>query len=148
MVVDLISMMREWWWIPADATPTDRSLPDFDWLPDLQVLVERDSNDGLAIVAKAGHNGENHNHNDVGQLIVARHGRQVLIDAGAAVYDKGTFGPNRFDRWYCGSHGHNVPCINGHRQQAGKEHGARDVMLLENEDWSAFEYGPGRLLSR
>ena len=53
------------------------------WLPDIQVMVSRDkasSTEGLYIAAKAGHNQESHNHNDVGNFMVFYNGKPLLID--------------------------------------------------------------------
>ncbi len=55
------------------------------WLPGIQVLSARrheGSTDGLYLAAQGGHNGESHNHNDVGNFIVFHDGQPVLIDVG------------------------------------------------------------------
>ena len=44
------------------------------------------SPDGLTLAAKGGHNGEHHNHNDVGSFVVASDGVPVLVDAGRPTY--------------------------------------------------------------
>ena len=82
--------------------------------------------DGWFLGAKGGHNGESHNHNDVGNGIVYLDDCPVLIDMGVAVYGKDTFGPRRYTLWYLSSEGHNVPVINGILQKDGKEFKAKD----------------------
>ena len=84
------------------------------------------------IAAKAGHNGESHNHNDVGQVEFYLNGDEVLIDYGSGIYDRDYFGKGRYERFECGSQGHNLPIINGQFQRAGKEFCARDVEITES----------------
>jgi hypothetical protein len=95
------------------------------WLPDLQVLVGHGG--GTAMAVKGGHNAENHNHNDVGQFVLHRHGVPLLVDAGRGDYTAQTFGPRRYELWWTRASGHAVPQIDGHEQQAGRTHAARSV---------------------
>lgn len=75
-----------------------------------------------SLFVKAGHNGEPHNHNDVGSFILATREGQILCDLGAGRYTAGYFdGKTRYDVLCCSSRGHSVPIIGGHYQQAGKE---------------------------
>lgn len=91
-------------------------------LPDLQNTFIREGKWYYA--AKGGHNDEQHNHNDVGNLIV-RHGTQpVLIDAGCGTYTRFTFSPERYTIWTMQSGWHNLPVINGVEQLAGKKYHA------------------------
>ncbi|MBQ4050413.1 MAG: heparinase II/III family protein, partial [Oscillospiraceae bacterium] len=88
-------------------------------LPDLQNTFIREGKWYYA--AKGGHNDEQHNHNDVGNLIV-RHGTQpVLIDAGCGTYTRFTFSPERYTIWTMQSGWHNLPVVNGFEQPAGKK---------------------------
>ncbi len=88
------------------------------------------NNSGIAV--KAGHNGESHNHNDVGQVQFYLGGDDVLIDYGSGIYDRDYFGEGRYDRFECGSQGHNLPIIGGNFQRAGKEFFANDVKISEH----------------
>lgn len=70
--------------------------------------VKRAATYGFA--AKAGHNGEHHNHNDVGTFIFARDGRQLIADIGRGTYCKQYFrNETRYGMIECSSLGHNVP---------------------------------------
>ncbi len=82
---------------------------------------------GLALAVKGGHNGEHHNHNDVGSFVVASDGVPVIVDAGRPTYTAQTFGPDRYAIWTMQSGWHNVPVIGGREQLPGREHAARDV---------------------
>lgn len=100
------------------------------WLPGTGVLIARQQPGrphGLFLAAKAGHNAEQHNHNDAGSFIVALDGQPLLIDVGVGIYTKHTFGPDRYQIWTMQSSWHNVPEVNGVPQQPGREHSARDV---------------------
>lgn len=114
----------------AAAPPAPFPAPAQSWLPDTGVLFAREREGdtaGLFLAAKAGHNDESHNHNDVGSFIVALDGRPVLIDPGAGAYTRQTFGPDRYQIWTMQSSWHNTPAPAGHPQAAGRAHRATDV---------------------
>lgn len=121
-------------WVAA--APAAPPLPRAVWFPSTQVLLARrhsGSADGLTLVVKGGHNGENHNHNDVGSFIVARGGTPLLIDPGRPTYTAQTFGPQRYDIWTMQSSWHNTPTIRGTQQAPGRSYAAR---LLDVGDTS------------
>ncbi len=72
---------------------------------------------------KAGHNGEEHNHNDVGSFLLATEAGQILADLGQPLYDRDYFSPRRYENLAASSLGHSVPVVNGGGQCAGREHG-------------------------
>lgn len=112
------------------APPAPFPAPAQTWLPDTGVLVAREreaDTAGLFLAAKAGHNDESHNHNDVGSFIVALDGHPVLVDPGAGVYTRQTFGPDRYQIWTMQSSWHNTPAPAGHPQAAGRAYRATDV---------------------
>ncbi|GAA4359206.1 heparinase II/III domain-containing protein [Microbacterium rhizosphaerae] len=105
-------------------------LPRDIWLPSVELTVVRESGGtarGLALAAKGGHNGESHNHNDVGSFIVAVDGVPVVVDAGRPTYTAQTFGPDRYDIWTMQSSWHSVPEVRGIPQSPGTEFAARAV---------------------
>ena len=97
------------------------------WFPSTQVLIARSAR--LTLAVKGGHNGENHNHNDVGSFVVALDGVPVLVDPGRPTYTAQTFGPRRYEIWTMQSSWHNTPTIRGAAQQAGRSSAARDVAV-------------------
>ncbi|MDE7324901.1 MAG: tRNA adenosine(34) deaminase TadA [Lachnospiraceae bacterium] len=82
--------------------------------------------------AKGGHNGENHNHNDCGNVIVYADGKPILIDAGVGAYTKETFSDRRYSIWTMQSSYHNLPEINGYMQKDGKEFAAESTTFMED----------------
>ncbi len=105
------------------------------WMEHIQVMIARETDTcrGLFLAAKGGHNGESHNHNDVGQFIVYCNGLPVWIDIGPETYSAKTFGTQRYEIWTMQSSYHNVPEIRGFQQLDGEEHRA-DAICYESND--------------
>lgn len=93
--------------------------PD-SFLPDLGVARIRSGTGGVTVGAKAGHNAESHNHNDIGSFIIHKGGTLFLTDPGAPIYSASTFSAKRYDSIFCNSFGHSLPVINGYLQPEGK----------------------------
>ena len=115
--------------MPAVQTEEPKGKP-FSALPNLQVFAWRRG--GLYVAAKGGHNGESHNHNDIGNLIVYADGEPEIIDVGNCVYTAKTFGAERYELMNTRSKNHNVPLIGGMEQVCGRQHAAKDVWADEN----------------
>jgi len=122
---------------PGWRTATGKSpLPREVWLASTQVLLARQeagSSRGLTLAAKGGHNGEHHNHNDVGEVVVALDGVPVLVDAGRPTYRAATFGPDRYALWPMQSSWHNVPEIRGTPQSPGRRFSAHEASATCND---------------
>lgn len=119
----------------VDAAPGSSPLPREVWYASTQVLLARPvagSVAGLTLAVKGGHNGEHHNHNDVGSFVVAVNGVPVLVDAGRPTYTAQTFGPDRYGIWTMQSLWHNVPEIRGSAQAPGRRYAARDVATVHD----------------
>ncbi|MDQ0921660.1 hypothetical protein QF038_000168 [Pseudarthrobacter sp. W1I19] len=112
----------------ADApTPTHPPLVPFTYLPSVQIMAAREqggTEKGLFLAAKGGHNGEHHNHRDVGSVVVAVDGVPLLVDAGQPTYTAKTFGPDRYDIRAMQSAWHSVPAPFGLEQGTGAEFAA------------------------
>lgn len=117
----------------GELDPTARApLPRDSWLPGTEVLTTRERaghRDGLFLALKGGHNGESHNHNDVGSFIVAVDGEPVIIDVGVGTYTRQTFGPDRYAIWTMQSAWHNLPLVNEADQGVGAAFRARDTAV-------------------
>lgn len=112
------------------------------WLPVIEVMVARDkagSAEGFFLGAKGGHNAESHNHNDIGNFVVYRDGKPLLVDAGVETYTAATFGPNRYDIWTMQSAYHSLlPTVDGVMQSPGIEFAARDVAHAADDATAQF----------
>jgi heparinase II/III-like protein len=118
------------------AVPGPSPLPRDVWFASTQVLVARPvagSAAGLTLAVKGGHNGEHHNHNDVGSVVVVSNGVPVLVDPGRPTYTAQTFGPDRYAIWCMQSSWHNVPEIRGTPQSQGHGYAARDVAVVVDD---------------
>jgi len=95
---------------------------------------------GLAVAAKGGHNGEPHNHNDCGSVVVHAHEESFLADLGAPVYDRDYFSDRRYDYLTARSLGHSVPYVNGHEQAVGGEFTACVVQQESSDERDAITF--------
>jgi hypothetical protein len=131
--------------------PVSSKLPENSWFESMGLMVARDKTYTLA--AKAGDNGDSHNHNDVGSFTIYKDGKPFVIDLGVGTYTRKTFSDRRYELWTMQSQFHNLPtfidddnsvsCLgddsardlhNTHvvMQRDGKEYGARDVVCRLN----------------
>ena len=136
--------------------PVISDAPEDTFFESTGIMVARDSRYVLA--AKAGDNGDNHNHNDVGSVILYKDGKPVLIDLGVGTYTQKTFSAERYDIWTMQSQYHNIPTFleksdvvsvmdratdadNTFKfmQHDGEEYAARDVKCSFEENISRLE---------
>ncbi|MFI3321261.1 MAG: hypothetical protein R3Y50_01900 [Rikenellaceae bacterium] len=94
------------------------------------VLITRyakDSGCNIAAAIKGGHNGEHHNHNDVGTYSVVVGNETLVGDVGGpTAYTDKTFSDKRYILYkVLSSFGHPVPLINGNEQRAGRKSAAK-----------------------
>ncbi|MHC4226122.1 MAG: heparinase II/III domain-containing protein [Planctomycetota bacterium] len=119
------------------------------WLgnEDMQMMTARDkegSSENLYVACWAGHNGQSHNHNDVGNFIVFADGRPFIIDIGKPTYTRQTFSGSRYEIKAMQSAYHNLPTVNGVMQQAGRRYAARNIQydLKENSARLRMDIAP------
>lgn len=89
------------------------------------VLIARKGR--YAFAAKAGGNGDSHNHNDTGSVTLYKNGEPFLIDVGVETYCKKTFSPQRYEIWTMQSAWHNLPTFDSAMQHDGAQFCASDV---------------------
>ncbi len=115
-------------WLVEDYynNPAESAVDFENWFADSKWFVKRNAKYGFA--AKAGHNAELHNHNDVGSFIFAKDGGQLLCDLGSGKYTRQYFdGATRYSILECSSLGHSVPIVNGIAQGAGTNFTSTDA---------------------
>lgn len=115
---------------PAGQTGALAEAPRDVWLPDLQLRVVEKG--GLILCAKGGHNGESHNHNDVGSFMLVADGEPEVIDLGNMTYTAQTFSPERYTLMNTRSAYHNVPLIGDCEQRPGEAFRAVAVRRLDD----------------
>ncbi len=114
-------------WPDVDRRPS--AISEF---PDGQVWLFR-APAGLSVAFKGGHNGEQHNHNDVGSYYLVDCGRFVSGDPGNEQYSRRTFSAQRYESPVINSYGHPVPVVGGELQKTGARYGAKVVERVFGE---------------
>ncbi len=97
----------------------------FNALPDMQLCAMREtdfSDKGFYLWVKGGHNGESHNHNDVGSIGIYLDGKPLFIDIGIGTYTRFTFSDERYTLFPIRSYDHTLAVIGGKGQHEGKEY--------------------------
>lgn len=99
-------------------------LPARTFFADAQVLISRPGPQGrgkLSVAMKGGHNGEMHNHNDVGSYYLLCDGVAMSGDPGGEIYTRRTFSKDRYVSKVLNSYGHPVPVLGGELQETGRK---------------------------
>ncbi len=134
--------------------------PEDSFFPSTGLMIARDAH--LTLAAKAGDNGDSHNHNDVGSITVYKDHRPYLIDLGVETYTAKTFSDRRYEIWTMQSAYHNTVNFAGRDSQSpvpsvlqrdGKEYaaGESECSLLPDRAVLSMElagaYGDERIRS-
>ncbi len=93
-----------------------------------------------ALGAKAGHNDEFHNHNDVGSFLFSKKGAVTFCDPGGGEYTAEYFSDNRYSIFITSARAHSVPIINGIYQSYGKREGG---VIIADENRFKFSMKGG-----
>ncbi|MEO3946662.1 heparinase II/III family protein [Gorillibacterium sp. CAU 1737] len=138
-------------WAPAFRSLLwkSRSTGETDWppgswyLPDARWWISRVHTRAgtFGFAAKGGHNGEPHNHNDLGHFLIVARGEVLLADLGCGEYTRDYFGEGRYAYACNGSQGHSVPIMNGQLQMPGIAFSApvAEAVCGEHEDLFSVE---------
>ena len=98
------------------------------FMPESAWLTKRTENYGIAL--KGGNNGESHNHNDIGNFILARNDKEIICDIGAGPYSPDYHGAKRYTFFAPSSFSHNVPFFGG----IGQDGIRRDDVLIDFDE--------------
>jgi Heparinase II/III-like protein len=134
----LAMMLRDilWW----DGTQSPAILPTDTCLPvggTARLVLPMDVDHAFVLAVKAGHNDEQHNHNDIGSFLLHVAGENVLTDPGRGLYSRDYFSSRRYENIFANSYSHSVPRIDGMLQGSGRAFAGR---LLERVEESG-EHG-------
>lgn len=124
-------VIRQFVWARDAVDEVPDAAASTDWFPDAEWLVVRavSGANELGFAAKAGHNDEPHNHNDVGSFVFAVDGEPLLSELGMGFYDGAYFQlDTRYDNISAGSQGHSVPIIADVHQHHGRD---AEAVVLE-----------------
>lgn len=112
-----------------------------------KAAIIRDPNERIVLAIKGGHNGEEHNHNDLGGYTIFQSKMEkapweyVTGDAGFGSYAKGTFNADlRYTFPLLGSYGHPVPVVDNTLQSDGFEYTAEMIRHSSNPKRFSIEY--------
>jgi hypothetical protein len=129
------------WW---DGKRPQSAQPDNTWLPSggtVRLVTQVAPGLPLVLSAKAGHNDEQHNHNDIGSFLLHVAGENVITDPGRGLYSRDYFSPKRYENIFTNSYAHSVPRIDGELQGSGRNFSGT---LLEVPEEGKTD-GPGQV---
>jgi hypothetical protein len=129
------------WWDgerPESLRIADAVLPEGEVV---RLVTEPADAPQLVLAAKAGHNAENHNQNDVGSFILHLDGEDLLCDPGRGLYSRQYFSPLRYDNIFASAYGHSVPVIGGQLQADGLEFAGELLEVAPDEKRAVIAFG-------
>lgn len=109
------------WW---DGKYHQATMPTNAYLPEggiARLVAQTPEKIPIVLGIKAGHNDENHNHNDVGSFILHVGDETLLTDPGRGLYTRDYFNDRRYENVFATSCSHSVPRIGGQLQKTGRE---------------------------
>lgn len=109
---------------PREPRATPRPPALRNWFEDSSLMIARPgprTGRRFSATFLGGHNGVNHNHNDLGTFTVCLDGKAIIVDPGMETYSFRTFSVNRYDSQLLNSYGHPVPRVAGQLQEVGPE---------------------------
>lgn len=139
---DLLYAVRELFWIPATIKTKPLRKEKSIWYPHSQLLIARESqvpDSGFVLAVKGGHNGESHNHIDVGEFLVFADGEPIIIDPGRGEYRRQNFSDHRYNIWWNASDGHNILQFGNHKQSLGGEAKAETIDFSNEKKFVLLE---------
>jgi hypothetical protein len=121
---DLFFWLRLFLYAPDDSEPAPEAAIDRDiHYPSLGLWVARGRDRAghwWELAAKGGHNAEHHNHNDIGNFVLAVDGIALITEIGRPEYTRDYFSARRYETLAARTFGHSLPLINGQEQCEGE----------------------------
>lgn len=143
--------LRRLWWLDHQhqstlqleeftARPASQMTGPDTWFASGQLAVMRQQTQagvGCSAAIKFGNNHENHNHLDVGQVMVQWDDLPLIVDPGVDTYRSDHFSPQRYTIPWVGAEAHNAPIISQQGQSPGTGFGYIAPEKLANLDLAA-----------
>lgn len=85
------------------------------------MTILRSDDDRVSASLKGGHNGECHNHNDLGHFTLFADNQPLIIDTGTAQYSRIHFSDQRYTLWTHNASGHNGLIFSTASQKEGRD---------------------------
>lgn len=114
-----------------------------------QVFIRKREN--YSFTAQCGHNGVDHNHNDVGSFQIVKNNQRVICDFGVGAYVRQYFDSNeRYKIFACNSLSHSIPIVDGKLQSYGTKYCGKvlsqDKNSITMDIAKAYENAPLNLI--
>lgn len=129
--------IRDFAWGGCESEQSDRAENEYFYFKDTQWYIKKTPLYELA--AKAGNNGESHNHNDVASFMLNVCGKSIIEDPGREEYTAKYFSPERYTCFAPSALAHSVPIINNELQKEGAEHKGEIINANEKQLIIDFE---------
>lgn len=112
-------LIRDFAWRDTDNITSDTNI-GLCYFADAQWYIKK--TDKYDFAAKAGNNGESHNHNDIASFMLNISGESVIVDPGRGEYTADYFSVNRYKQFAPSAEAHSVPVFDGQKQKDGENH--------------------------
>ncbi|MEH7306771.1 heparinase II/III domain-containing protein [Neobacillus drentensis] len=122
-------LSRVLWWSNEEVTDSYQDWNGEFIFDDAKWAIVKQSN--LYFAAKGGHNGESHNHNDLGHFILGDAKGLIFDDLGATVYTADYFGEKRYEFAHTRSYYHSVPYLDKQEQREGLDYQATIIEISQ-----------------
>lgn len=129
-------IIRDFAWRDIKTAKAAENESGFEYFENAAWYIKKTS--AWEFAAKAGNNGESHNHNDIGVFILNIGGKRIITDPGRGEYTAEYFGSKRYSSFAPSSLAHSVPLINGEQQCAGAEHTGK--IITANNDKLVIDF--------
>lgn len=97
------------------------------------MAILRSDDNRVCASLKGGHNGESHNHNDLGHFTLFADNQPLIIDTGTAQYSRIHFSDQRYSLWTHNASGHNGIIFSSGSQQAGRDFRTPAPQISQND---------------
>ncbi len=139
-------VMQAFAWDEMGNFPQTEALAEDSWFESMGLMIARDKS--FVLAAKAGNNGDSHNHNDVGSFTIYKEGKPFIIDLGVGTYTQKTFSDKRYELWTMQSQFHNLPTFFCFDDEYSGEEDIADLIGILGDKPEEDLYDPGIIMEK